>query len=927
MKLRSLLGTICFFCIGHNAQSQMIADITQPVQTEFGTYRPHLVTIKSNAPACDPGENLEKVVNLGDYTFSAQELALLKQNHFVVAPATRDDPWSEATGYNEIFDIYNECREQGIPIFVTSDAMLHTFHLCFDYILKTCEEKRFIGQLNGLLDAFLAETQRQYEATTEDVVRQALISNLNYLIVAKKLLDSTYVEPINGGKYLEELTLIKEHQGFAESPIFGYPEDYSQYIVRGHYTRSDSLRHYFQSMMWLGQMTFACANAMVPESMIRDATRRAILLVQAMTNIQIEGRLGMEVWDDIYQPTVFFVGKSDDINFPQYLSIARQIYGDKFSTLPPDSLADEELLTAFLAETEKLPEALIGYSELQPQKGFRFMGQRFIPDSYILDEVVFSKISDARYMPKGLDVMAVLGSQRALDLLKQTSDWTIFPSYPAKLDALKQEFAAYPAEKWAQNAYWNWLYSLMPLLAVKGTGYPFFMQTPAWEDKDLLAALASWAELRHDTILYAKQSGTETGMPPSAIEKQGYVEPNPHFFARLASLSDFMIEGLDSRGLLFENFKTTLEKLSALLLQLKSIAERELTNVPLSSNDYLTVLDVGKSLYDIVTFSPWPSEGPRPGSEESGVEPMPVIADVHTDTNTMTVLEEGVGFPYAIYVICNVEGRPTITKGAGFSYYEFTWPMGDRLTDEKWRQMLVSDEPPQPPSWIDSFFSKEQTRASSKPDFYYWQKPASISVDVVINPETVKVGDLVQLSISIHGEVWNPPTPSVWVTTPSGEKLQITELNRTQTYPPTWTAFIPTAAMSEGMVYVDISESLGSASIDYRASFCLQSQTGVKREPVVLPGDFRLYQNQPNPFNPVTTIRFDLPKPQYVRLEIFDLQGRRVSRLLSGYLDAGAHSVWWDGLDERGRQMSSGVYYYRLHAGEFVEVKRMVLLR
>jgi len=867
------------------------------------------------------------VVNLGDYTFSAQELELLKQNHVVVAPATRNDPWSGATSYNEIFDVYNECREAGIPIFVTSDAMLHTFHLCFDYILKTCEEKRFIGQLNGLLDAFLSETQRQYQAATVEVVRQALISNLNYLIVAKRLLDSTYVEPINGGKYIEELTLIEAAQGFAFSPIFEYPEDYSQFIVRGHYTRSDSLRRYFKSMMWLGRMTFACANSGMPEDVIRNATRGALLLVQAMTNIQVSGRLGMEVWDDIYQPTVFFVGKSDDINFQQYLPIARQIYGGNFSAIPPDSFANEELLTAFLTETEKLPEAKIGYSEMQPQKGFRFMGQRFIPDSYILDEVVFSKIPDPRLMPKGLDVMAVLGSQRALDLLKQTPDWTAFPSYPAKLNTLRQEFAAYSADQWAQNAYWNWLYSLMPLLATKGAGYPFFMQTAAWQDKDLYAALASWAELRHDTILYAKQSGTETGMPPIAIENQGYVEPNPHFFARLAALSDFMVAGLASRGLLFENFKTTLEKLSALLLQLKSIAEKELTQVPLSSDDYVAILDIGKSLYDIVAFSPWPSRGPMPGSEESGVEPMPVVADVHTDTNTMTVLEEGVGYPYAIYVICNVEGRPTITKGAGFSYYEFTWPASDRLTDEKWRQMLVSADPPQPPAWITTFFTDSQTGSSPKPDFYYWLKPADITLKVAFSPDTVKVGDTVQLSVSIYGEVWNPPMPSVWVTSPSGEKLQITELSRTQTYPPTWSASIPTATMSEGMVYVDVSEILGSGSIDYRASFYLQNETKVEPSPETMPRRFMLYQNQPNPFNPVTTIRFDLPKAEYVRLEIFDLQGRRVSRLLSGYLDAGAHSIWWDGLDERGRQMSSGVYYYRLHAGEFVEVKRMVLLR
>ena len=328
------------------------------------------------------------------------------------------------------------------------------------------------------------------------------------------------------------------------------------------------------------------------------------------------------------------------------------------------------------------------------------MGQRFIPDSWILDELVFNKIPN-RFMPTGLDVMIVLGSERAYDYLSDADKSNSF--YLDKLEILKEIFKAYPADTWAHNAYWNWLYCLMPLLGEKGQGYPFFMQTPAWLDKDLYAALASWSELRHDTILYAKQSGTETAIPPSALEVQGYVEPNPHFFSRIASLAYFMIEGLESRHLLFEDFESSLNRFAQLALDLKVIAEKELTGRPLSSSEYQTIFDIGKSLYDIVTFSRWPSEGPLPSAWDSDLEPMPVIADVHTDANSGLVLEEGVGHPYDIYVICQVEGRAVLTRGAAFSYYEFTWPMTDRLTDEKWREMLLQTPAPEPPAWTDSW--------------------------------------------------------------------------------------------------------------------------------------------------------------------------------------------------------------------------------
>ncbi len=77
-----------------------------------------------------------------------------------------------------------------------------------------------------------------------------------------------------------------------------------------------------------------------------------------------------------------------------------------------------------------------------------------------------------------------------------------------------------------------------------------------------------------------------------------------------------------------------------------------------------------------------------------------VIADVHTDPNTGTVLEVGVGDPYTIYVIVqDSDGNLKLTRGGTFSYYEFTQPMDDRLTDEQWQEMLDTT-PPDTPEWM-----------------------------------------------------------------------------------------------------------------------------------------------------------------------------------------------------------------------------------
>jgi len=95
----------------------------------------------------------------------------------------------------------------------------------------------------------------------------------------------------------------------------------------------------------------------------------------------------------------------------------------------------------------------------------------------------------------------------------------------------------------------------------------------------------------------------------------------------------------------------------------------------------------------------------------------------------------------------------------------------------------------------------------------------------------------------------------------------------------------------------------------------------------VLPQVFALYQNAPNPFNPSTVIRFDLPKPVHIVLSVYDVRGRLVSTLVDRQMNAGSKEIAWAATDKRGSTVSSGIYFYRLVAGEFVQTKKMVLLR
>jgi hypothetical protein len=276
--------------------------------------------------------------------------------------------------------------------------------------------------------------------------------------------------------------------------------------------------------------------------------------------------------------------------------------------------------------------------------------------------------------------------------------------------------------EWTETLYNSWIYSFYPLIAVPSEEYPFFMQSNAWLDKQLNTSLGSWAELKHDTILYAKQVYAEMGggpPPPKPIPPRGYVEPVPLFYARLAAITAMTYDGLDRRGLLNDADRDSLKRLEQLALELKLISEKELRAEPLTEEEYERIRYYGGELEHFVIAAA-DSDAQDPFAEKyMDEEPRAaVIADVATDPSPSdqpgpVVLEVGVGNINDLYVmvpIVNQDGTILweIAKGGVFSYYEFPWPADDRLTDEKWRSLIDAGNAPALPDWTASFTVSER---------------------------------------------------------------------------------------------------------------------------------------------------------------------------------------------------------------------------
>ncbi len=708
-----------------------------------------------NAPQYDLPLQTNQISNYkqfsGEIQLNDNALSLLEQNGFVVI----DNPFDRKE--EDIVQPYKMLADDEIPIFVTTDSLLHLYHIQFDETLRQIEEREFYDLVWEISEQLLNSSMESYRNSNGDL-KEAERRDIAYFSIGMSLLkpkpdqvcqsenkwDCTdaYFKKEDLTRYSfkvpsyvrddveAELKLIDTHSGFADSPIFIYKEDYSQYVPRGHYTRSEKLKNYFRAFMWYGRMSMLLkgSDAMPPGT--TDPDDPGGLISQYDAQIQTTGACLiasefaadeelMGKWDRIYSVTAFYVGLSDDLGPYEYIDALNSVFGGSFD---PDNLNDEMIGELKVKLTEYGSPRIYGgtgncvafTSEeanqcLNNTAGFRLMGQRFIPDSYMFTNLVgvytdvyqgdgikpFTYIIDGagrpvRGFPRGLDVMALLGSDRSKELLDKLND-SNYKEYDRQYKELEDEFNSFDAAEWNKNLYWSWLFALKPLLNDHGAGYPTFMQTDAWQDKELTTALASWAELRHDTILYAKQSHTMTATcaPPMEEEKPvvGCVEPVPEFYNRLLALTRMTNSGLTEMDVLDSSSKHRLENLERILTRLVNISSKELENKELSKDDYDFIKNFGDNLDGVIA------------DVDDKAKKTTVIADVHTDSNTEQVLEEGVGYVDLIIVAYKLpDGRILVGAGPVMSYYEFKQPMDGRLTDEAWRELLDSN-PPDKPEW------------------------------------------------------------------------------------------------------------------------------------------------------------------------------------------------------------------------------------
>ena len=612
----------------------------------------------------------------------------LGKNGFAIVKADHD----------QLFEVYEKNDYSLFPSFVTTDLYLQLYHLYFDNLLREVEESKLSGAMIVLAKHLYDEMQTRAKQEKNAQMKDAAEWNATYFAIAHALLTGKPLMAVPE-KYRQYATEEVNKVNKAENDFSTYLEyenvlfAYSLFRPRGHYTRSKVVERYFRGMMWLQTVPFGTDK--------EHQMQRAALIAEVLNkNSQVKAS-----YDRVFEPITFLMGTPDNITIVQLYELmqAQQVTADKLKK-------GSSALKKLCSEVDRLGDEQTRIRppfERTSHNKINFMPQRYQPDAEVLLHMVdYENKPTLRGEPTGLDVMAAMGVTAAerilINELKQDRQWN---QYAPTLEKMKKRMGEID---WKASVATTWMDALAEMN--KGDGrYPYFMNSQQWDKKNLNAMLASWAELKHDAILYAKQPmGAECGGGglPEPVTK-GYVEPNVNFWKKAIELLDKTDNVLVKHDLQTEKSAQLSGRLREELLFLLGVSEKELSGTTLSDEEYDQISCIGAT-FENISLEILSSEGNelyRWYDVQGADKKIAVVADVYTanaDNNPEKgVLYEAVGPAYEIYVVVEIEGYLYLTRGAVFSYREFKRPMDElRMTDEEWQEKLEEYPSTGIPAWM-----------------------------------------------------------------------------------------------------------------------------------------------------------------------------------------------------------------------------------
>jgi hypothetical protein len=655
--------------------------------------------------------NINNVVNLWQYE-NVDEAFLKKvaQNGFAIVPNDNI----------QLFHVYEENDYHQTPNFVTSDMYLQLFHMYFMYVLRTLEEESFSPMLASLCEGLYNANYKLAQKETNPELKEAAQWNSTYFAIALNLLNQKNKPVIAAHKeyYKQEIAKVMaandDNSEFLDYQDIQFP--YSLFKPRGHYSRKKSLQNYFRAMIWIQT---------VPQCLDKDNHLRRMALNAHFLNTEksAQGKSLIQLYKGILEPTTFLIGEPDNLSALNIVNLLGEI-----GIQSPQTLTQKAPIDALRKKLQILAKTL---NKIKPEiertcpDKINLMPQRYLVDNEILQRLVEIKEGEAtkRPFPKGLDVFAAFGNKAAqknlVEVYDEANNWN---DYMPRLEKLQDQLKDY--NEWDEAVYNKWIYTLLGSFDYdKRT--PEHLKSDAWDLKTLNTSLASWAELKHDAILYAEQPMAAEcggGGPPNPYTL-GYVEPNTVFWKRLLELVD-LNKNLLQKHNLYKPFEEKTTQMREQIEFLNRISEKQLANQKVTEEEYTELEYIGGAV-EMFTLSIIDNQLSYLDSWENVTgtdKSIAVVADIYTnnaDAEKKGILHVGVGKVNDIFVIVEIEGYLYLTRGGTFGYHEFVQDLQTRLNDEEWQKLLETDKKPSLPKFLNPILYQGKKRPKTNEKVMY----------------------------------------------------------------------------------------------------------------------------------------------------------------------------------------------------------------
>jgi hypothetical protein len=661
-----------------------------------------------------------------DFRPNEAELALLKQNGFVV---------SERLGGTSPTQLFYRIYTRDLPVFITTDALLHAWHRSYDSILEEIEQNSLTPTLADVLGGMAEQLPAAQGQYGNGVPADSLTDADYFLGVARSLLAGRAV-----GTYLGEDGRVQQTLQacmglrLQQFDLFGRQRmvDFSQFKPRGHYEKSEALQRYFRAMTWCGRIDLRVAGK--PEHASARELGAAVILHDLLRR---SGK--SQTWQQFDLVLQTLVGRSDTLTFAQLGKLLTQaaIKSPADINNPATLAALQEQILAGKYGVQHVRSDHFLSDPASPVKvelprSFTLIGQKFTLDSWVTAKVVFDEViwDDQKVMrriPSCLDVaFAALGNDQVVpELTARLTDacgrrFRDGLNYQHNLAAARNVIDGLEPSVWEESLYSCWLACLRELSApTTDARYPEAMRTRPWAMKALNTQLASWAQLRHDSILYARQSYTSTLI---CSYPAGYVEPVPGFWARMERMArraaDLLREtplpGKETGSKQKRTHAQFLRDFADKVVVLRGIAEKELARQELSNAETRFLKEVvegqteSRGCVAIQRYSGWYPNLFYEGGPESA-RPDALVADVHTDVpaelvrDPGCVLQQGVGDVDLLLIAIDSGKDRMAYAGPVLSHYEFEMPGVTRKSDSEWGNDLGQGRRPPRPEWTKEY--------------------------------------------------------------------------------------------------------------------------------------------------------------------------------------------------------------------------------